>query len=54
MKRFIYTILLTFLAAAVVSLIFWLITGEFNLVAPILGAVVVAILSIKATKNKNF
>lgn len=54
MKRSIYIVFLALIAVAIVSLLFWLVTGEFNLVAPILGAMVVVILSIKATKNKNF
>jgi len=49
-KRLIY---ISLLAVAIVSLVFWLITGEINIVAPILGAMVVVILSIKATKNKT-
>lgn len=53
MKHFSYTLFLALLAAAVVSLIFWLITGELNLVPPILGAIVVVILAIKASKNKK-
>lgn len=54
MKRSIYIVFLALIAVAIVSLLFWLVTGKFNLVAPILGAMVVVILSIKATKNKNF
>ncbi|REE08369.1 hypothetical protein DFQ09_10748 [Winogradskyella pacifica] len=54
MKRLIYILLAALLAVTVVSLIFWLITGEINVVASILGAIVVVLLSIKASKDKNF
>lgn len=53
MKRSIYILLPALLAAIVVSLIFWLITGEINLVAPILGALVVVIFAVKTSKNKK-
>ncbi|REE08376.1 hypothetical protein DFQ09_10755 [Winogradskyella pacifica] len=52
MKRFIYILLIALLAVALVSLIFWLITGELNLVAPIFGAIAFVILAIKTSKNK--
>lgn len=53
MKRLIYILLAALLAVTVVSLIFWLVTGEINIVASILGAVVVVLLSIKALKDEN-
>ncbi|WP_179334084.1 hypothetical protein [Winogradskyella costae] len=54
MKRVIYILLAALLAVTVVSLIFWLITGEVNIVASITGAMVVVLLSIKASKDKHF
>ncbi|EPR72268.1 hypothetical protein ADIWIN_2768 [Winogradskyella psychrotolerans RS-3] len=54
MKRVIYISLAALLAVMVVSLIFWLVTGEVNIVAPVMGAIIVVLLAIKASKNKNF
>jgi len=56
MKHFTYTILFAVLAVIIVSLGFWLITGKINIVAPILGAIVAVILSIRyyqIKSNKN-
>ncbi|MEP5935261.1 MAG: hypothetical protein ABJ218_09085 [Winogradskyella arenosi] len=54
MKRLLYILLAALLAVIVVSLIFWLITGGVNIVAPITGAIIVILLAIKASKDKNF
>jgi hypothetical protein len=47
----VYIPLLVLLSVTVVSFVFWLITGELHIIAPILGAMIVVILSIKNSKN---
>ncbi len=49
MKRIIILFLIGILSAIVVAFIFKLITGEFNLVAPILGGMVVVLMAIRKT-----
>lgn len=51
MKRIIILLLIGIVCAFVVAFIFKLITGEFNLVAPLIGGMVAILLSIRKTSK---
>lgn len=53
MKLIIQTTVIGILATAIVSLVFWLVTGALNIIAPIMG-LITALLYFKASNDENF